>query len=174
MILSGLEIKKRMGHTLNIEPYKESLLNPNSYNLRLGSTIMEYYVGNILDPKKDNLTSSLEISEGGFVLNPGRLYLAETLEYTETYGVVPFIEGRSSVGRLGIFVHITAGFGDVGFCGKWTLEITPVRPVRIYAGMEICQISYHTIEGEYISYDGKYQGSKGVAASKFHEEYAKD
>ena len=87
------------------------------------------------------------IPEGGVMLTPHRLYLARTVERTETRNLVPMLEGRSSVGRLGLFIHVTAGFGDVGFCGFWTLEMFCVQPVRIYAGVEIGQIFYHTLEG---------------------------
>ena len=81
----------------------------------------------------------LKIPKEGLLLQPGTLYLGRTLEYTETHGMVPMLEGRSSVGRLGLFVHVTAGFGDIGFCGYWTLEMFAVQPVRIYAGVAICQ-----------------------------------
>ena len=82
------------------------------------------------------------------------------------------LEGRSSIGRLGLFVHITAGFGDVGFHGYWTLEVFCVQPIRIYAGVEICQIFYHTIEGDYDSYrSGKYQNNKGIQHSLLYKEF---
>lgn len=120
-----------------------------------------------LDPKKDNKTEELTIPEEGRVLLPGVLYLGETMEYTETYGYVPKIDGRSTTGRLGIIVHITAGFGDNGFKGKWTLEITVTHPVIVYPGMEIGQLYYETIDGDSsMLYDGKYQNQQGVQAAK--------
>ena len=103
-------------------------------------------------------------------MNPGRLYLGRTVEYTETKGYVPMIEGRSSIGRLGMFIHVTAGFGDVGFCGYWTLEISCIQPVRIYPGIEICQIFYHEITGDVIEYNGKYQNSKDIQQSLIFKE----
>ena len=110
----------------------------------------------------------------GYVLEAGRLYLGRTLEYTETHGLVPMLEGRSSIGRLGLFVHITAGFGDVGFRGFWTLEMICLRPVRIYAGVEICQIFYHTVEGEILEYkSGKYQGNRDIQPSMLYKEFLK-
>ena len=85
------------------------------------------------------------------------------------------LEGRSSVGRLGIFIHATAGFGDVGFDGYWTLELSCVQPVRIYPGVEICQIYYHTIDGEYVPYrSGKYQGNTGVQPSMLWKDFRED
>ena len=109
----------------------------------------------------------------GFLLSPGTLYLGRTLEYTETDGFVPMLEGRSSVGRLGLFVHVTAGFGDVGFHGYWTLEMFCVQPVTIYPGVPICQIYYHAIQGDYTSYQrGKYQDNTGIQPSLLYKDFA--
>ena len=81
------------------------------------------------------------------------------------------IEGRSSVGRLGLFVHVTAGFGDVGFCGYWTLEMFAVQPVRIYAGVPICQIFYHQICGDITEYvSDKYQHNRDIQPSLLFKE----
>ena len=114
----------------------------------------------------------LEIPEEGLLLETGKLYLGRTVEYTETQGLVPMLEGRSSIGRLGLFVHITAGFGDVGFKGFWTLEMFCVQPIRIYAGVQICQIFYHSIEGSYQTYSsGKYQNNKGVQPSLLFRDF---
>ncbi len=90
-----------------------------------------------------------EIPEEGFVLEPNTLYLGVTAEYTESHAHVPFLEGKSSTGRLGIDIHATAGKGDVGFCNAWTLEISCIQPVRIYAGMPIGQLIYFAVEGKY-------------------------
>ena len=108
----------------------------------------------------------------GLLLEPGTLYVGRTLEYTKTTSFVPMLEGRSSIGRLGLFIHVTAGFGDVGFAGFWTLEIFCVQPIRIYAGVEICQIYYHTIEGEYDLYKSKkYQNNKGIQSSMLYKDF---
>ena len=122
MILSGREIEKRLNKTIFIEPYTSAQLNPNSYNLRLHNKLLEYDDLE-LDMKKENKAHEIIIPEEGFLLEPGKLYLGRTLEYTRTEGLVPMLEGRSSIGRLGMCIHITAGFGDVGFAGFWTLEI---------------------------------------------------
>ena len=120
-----------------------------------------------LDPRKNNETKDVKIPEEGCILIPGVLYLGETMEYTETYGFVPNIDGRSTTGRLGIEVHRTAGFGDNGFKGKWTLEITVTHPVIVYSGMEIGQLYYETIDGDSsMTYNGKYQNQQGVQAAK--------
>ena len=170
MILTGKEIERRLGNDIIIEPYVAEQLNPNSYNLRLHNELL-IYKGDILDPKENNKTETLVIPEEGLVLEPGQLYLARTLEYTETQGLVPMILGRSSVGRLGITVHITSGFGDVGFCGYWTLQLTCVKKVRIYPNMKICQIFYHNVLGEYDNYSSKkYQGSTKIMSSQLYKE----
>ncbi|MCL2851969.1 MAG: dCTP deaminase [Defluviitaleaceae bacterium] len=171
MILSGLEIKKRLGKDIIIEPFNERALGPNSYNLRLADELL-VYEGAELDMKTPNATRKIEIPPEGLLLQPGRLYLGRTMEYTETSGLVPMLEGRSSVGRLGLFVHVTAGFGDVGFKGYWTLEIHCIHPIRIYAGVEMCQVYYHTIEGECVEYSsGKYQNNEGIQASKLYLDF---
>lgn len=173
MILSGLEIKKQLGGEIIIEPFDDKYLNPNSYNLRLHNELL-IYEDEILDMKKINTTRSLNIPEEGLLLEPGKLYLGRTLEYTKTEKYVPMLEGRSSIGRLGLFIHVTAGFGDVGFSGFWTLEIHCIQPVRIYAGVEICQIYYHSIEGEYEKYcSGKYQNNTGIQPSLLYKDFEK-
>jgi dCTP deaminase len=127
-----------------------------------------------LDMKKDNPVAGVEIPETGIVLHPGTLFIGHTEEYTETRGFVPVIEGRSSVGRLGLCVHVTAGFGDVGFRGQWSLEMTVVHPLRVYAGVEICQIAYTTTLGEIVPYAGKYSGDRGPKASRLWKEFRKE
>jgi len=173
MILSGREIEKRLNKTIFIEPYTSAQLNPNSYNLRLHNKLLEYDDLE-LDMKKENKAHEIIIPEEGFLLEPGKLYLGRTLEYTRTEGLVPMLEGRSSIGRLGMCIHITAGFGDVGFAGFWTLEIFCVQPIRIYPGVEVCQIYYHDINGEYDNYrSGKYQHNEGIQPSLLYKDFLK-
>jgi dCTP deaminase len=166
MILTGPEIQKRLGSDIRIEPFNASQLNPNSYNLKLHQDLL-VYSQMPLDMKRPNPTEKLSIPSEGLVLEPGKLYLGRTIEHTTTYNLVPMLEGRSSVGRLGLYVHVTAGFGDTGFSGFWTLEMHCVHPIRVYAGVEICQIFYHQVEGEIVNYkSGKYQGNTEVQASR--------
>ena len=151
MILSGKEILKHMGKEIIITPFDEKRINPNSYNLSLADELL-VYEKEALDMKKPNPTKRIVIPEEGLLLEPNRLYLGRTNEFTKTDRYVPMLEGRSSTGRLGLFIHVTAGFGDIGFAGYWTLEIFCVQPVRIYPNVEICQIYYHDIDGEYDLY----------------------
>ena len=172
MILSGKEIKNRIGKDIIIKPFNEEQLNPNSYNLKLHNKLL-VYEDNVLDMKKDNKVKEITIPPEGLLLEPNKLYLGRTIEYTETDRLVPMLEGRSSIGRLGLFVHVTAGFGDVGFKGYWTLEIFCVQPIRIYPNVEICQVYYHNIEGEYDKYtSGKYQNNKGIQPSMLYKDFS--
>ncbi len=145
-----------------IEPFDRKALGTNSYDVHLGPTLKTYgtlkkrterveirteyeieaFERTVLDCKRDNPTVRHSIGPDGFVLYPGVLYLGSTVEYTETRRYVPFLDGKSSIGRLGITIHCTAGRGDVGFCNHWTLEIHVVEPVRVYADMPIGQLIY--------------------------------
>lgn len=170
MILSGDEIRNKIGDDIIIDPFDETHLNPNSYNLSLHRELMTYEEV-VLDMKQQNRVRRLSIPDEGLVLNPNQLYLGRTVERTETHNLVPMIEGRSSVGRLGLFVHVTAGFGDVGFCGYWTLEMFAVQPVRIYPNVPICQIFYHQICGKIFEYaSDKYQHNTDIQPSLLFRE----
>ena len=170
MILSGSEIKAQLGSNIRIEPFCDDQLNPNSYNLTLHDELL-VYEEIILDMKRPNRFRRLTIPEEGLVLQPNQLYLGRTIEHTETHNLVPMLEGRSSIGRLGLFVHVTAGFGDVGFSGYWTLEMFAVQPVRIYPGVQVCQIFYHTLEGAVTEYQsGKYQNNTDIQPSLLFRE----
>jgi dCTP deaminase len=172
MILSGKEIHARLGKDVIIDPFSPDQLNPNSYNLRLHRELLMYDEPT-LDMKKKHRFKTLIIPEEGLVFQPGVLYLGRTVEYTRTDNLVPMLEGRSSIGRLGLFIHITAGFGDVGFAGYWTLEMYCVQPIRVYQNIEICQIFYHTIHGEYDRYESnKYQNNTGIQPSLLYKDFA--
>ena len=174
MILSGKEILKRKDKDIIINPFDENKINPNSYNLTLHNELM-VYDKTPLDMKKDNPASKIIIPEDGLLLDSRKLYLGRTVEYTETHNLVPMLEGRSSIGRLGLFVHVTAGFGDVGFKGYWTLEIFCVQPIKIYPSVEICQIFYHSVEGDYVPYEsGKYQNNKDIQTSMLYKDFEDD
>lgn len=148
MILSDKRILEEIETgNIVIEPYDRKCLGTNSYDVHLGKYLATYK-SRILDAREHNEVLHLEIPKEGIVLEPGTLYLGVTVEYTETYKHVPFLEGKSSIGRLGIDIHATAGKGDVGFCNTWTLEISVTQAVRVYAGMPIGQLIYFAVEGE--------------------------
>lgn len=172
MILSGNEIRQQLGGNVLIDPFDESRLNPNSYNLSLHDELLVYEEV-VLDMRKSNRVARVQIPEEGLVLTPNQLYLGRTVERTETHNLVPMIEGRSSIGRLGLFVHVTAGFGDVGFSGYWTLEMFAVQPVKIYPGVPICQIFFHQITGTITEYaSDKYQHNRDIQPSMMFREFA--
>jgi len=148
LILSDRQILAEIKHgNIVIEPFARENLGSNSYDVHLGKWLA-VYESEILDAKLHNQIKRFEMPENGFILLPSKLYLGVTEEYTETRKYVPFVEGKSSVGRLGIDIHSTAGKGDAGFCNTWTLEISVKQPVRIYAGMPIGQIIYFEMKGE--------------------------
>ncbi len=167
MILSDKKILQQIEKkNIIITPFNPAALGSNSYDVTLGKWLACYNVFT-LDAKKHNELNNFEISKSGFILQPGVLYLGVTAEYTETHEHVPFLEGKSSTGRLGINIHATAGKGDVGFCGHWTLEISVIHPVRIYAGMPIGQLIYFAIDGEVgVKYNkkenAKYRNQHGM------------
>lgn len=170
-MLTGNEIKIQVAAgRIVIEPFDEACLGPNSYDLRLDDELVVYDEV-ILDPRRNNRFHTIRIPEAGLVLQPGRLYLGQTVEYTESPCHIPLYDGRSSLGRLGVASHVTAGFGDLGFCGKWTLELSVVQPVRIYPGMRIGQLSWHNPNGMIMDrYHGKYQGQEDVQPSRMFED----
>lgn len=160
MILSDQKILEGLSRgDLVIEPFDMQCLGTNSYDVHLGSWLATYE-DRELDARIHNQIRHFEIPEEGFVIQPGELYLGVTQEYTETHHAVPFLEGKSSVGRLGIDIHATAGKGDVGFCNYWTLEISCVLPVRIYAGMPIGQLIYFAVNGEINNYYNRKSSAK--------------
>jgi dCTP deaminase len=160
MILSDKEILKSIQEgEIVIEPFHPDCLGTNSYDVHLGKYLATYNDA-VLDARKHNQISVFSIPDEGYVLQPNVLYLGVTLEYTESHRHVPFLEGKSSVGRLGIDIHATAGKGDVGFCNTWTLEISVSQAVRIYAGMPIGQLIFFMVSGEIANYYNKKSSAK--------------
>lgn len=176
MILSDSAILAAMDRgEIIIDPFDRKNLGGNSYDVHLSEHLATYnrrydmpYQGlrieQPLDAAKENDITEFVVGLGGIELLPGRLYLASTVEYTETHNHVPYLDGRSSAGRLGISIHVTAGRGDVGFCNHWTMELTVVHPTVVYAGMRIGQLTYHEVAGEVLSlYGAKANGTYGKA-----------
>lgn len=179
MILTGPEIQLQVElGKITIQPFRTEQVNPASYDLRLGreflvyepTTLIERRYGDPvfgLDAKAENPTHRRTIPDEGIWLEPGTLYLMHTVEVVGTREFVTVIDGKSSVGRLGIVCHLTAGFGDPGFFGQYTLEVSVVHPVRVYAGMRFCQARFQTVQGKLAQYDGNYaKDSRGPVASR--------
>ena len=179
-LLSDLKILEEIENgNILIEPFFRECLGSNSYDVHL-KDVVGLYEEPVLDAKKENKINLFKIPKEGMVLQPRKFYLCSTIEYTETRNFVPFLEGKSSTGRLGISVHETAGKGDAGFRGHWTLEVSVNLPVRVYAGIPIGQLIYFDLNGKVlISYDKKrtakysYQGSEPVG-SKMWKNFGRD
>ena len=174
MVLSGDEIRRRIGTDLCIEPFQEDQLNSNSYNLVLHDELLMYEEV-VLDAASPNRYRRIVIPREGLTLQPNMLYLGRSVEYTETHGFVPMIQGRSSFGRLGLFINPGGSFGDCGYCGTWTLALHCVQPVRIYPGMQIAQIYYLDLKGQTSGYcSDKYQHSRDIQPSLLFRELGVD
>ncbi|MFG1705415.1 dCTP deaminase [Nonomuraea sp. M3C6] len=173
MILTGPEITAAAHDgRIRISPFNAEQVNPNSYNVRLGPTLLTY-TEPIIDAHRPNPTKPVTIDDRGHVLQPEELYLGHTLEEIGSDSFVPLLFGRSSVGRLGLFVEITAPIGDIGFHGQWTLMLSPVRPLRVYPGMKIGQIMFFVSLGVIDPYRGKYQDAAGPQPSRYWRELHK-
>ena len=195
-MLTGIEIERRIKcGDIKINPFDPKKLNPNSYNLTLDKELKIYNLINVfhnpysfiehdidcesdsyyLDSHNENKYSTIEIPDEGMILLPGVLYIGRTVERTSTDKFIPMINGRSSGGRLGLSVHICAGFGDIGFDGTWTLEITVVHPLRIYAGDEVAQVCFFTPYGDNsYKYRGRYQGQIEATTSRFNQDKSEE
>lgn len=180
MILTGQEIINQVEKgNIFISGFDKNKVGPNSYDVTLNNKLLIYNKKidvksrvTFIDSKSENSTNEVIIPDDGLILYPGTLYLGRTNEFTETHGFAPMIEGRSSVGRMGIAIHATAGFGDNGFKGYWTLEIFVVEPVKIYPNMRIGQLYYHTLFGDTdIEYRGKYYDNDDVQSSRLYRDF---
>jgi len=168
MILTGPEIERQVAaERICIDPYDPQNVGPNSVDLRLYGDL-RVYEDEILDMGKDNPTRPIGIPASGRVLKPGRLYLGRTKERIHSDHYVPMVTGRSSVGRLGLHVHVTAGLCDTGFNGTITLELMATQPIRVYADRRICQVTFSAVVGDIRLYEGRYQGQEDVTASRMH------
>lgn len=156
---------------LSISPFNKNQLNPNSYNIKLSNILKKYNTSgkHVLDVYSNNDYEEKIIPGTGLILRPGILYIGSTEEIVSSDKYVTGIDGRSSIGRLGISIHATAGFGDIGFKGSYTLEIFVIQPVRIYPGIEIGQIYFEDVVGDVdFLYNGRYQGQIKPETSKMY------
>ena len=174
MILTGKEISKQVSNNrITISPFNIENVNPNSYNVELGD-YLKVYEEEVLDGKKELKTRIVHIGEDGVVLEPNKVYLGYTKEVIGSDYFVPTITGRSSTGRLGLFVQITADLVDIGFKGNLTFQFHAVQPLRIYKGMKLGQICFWKPKGKIKLYNGKYQNSEGPQESRVWQDFAKE
>ncbi|MDE6040205.1 MAG: dCTP deaminase [Muribaculaceae bacterium] len=170
-ILTGPEIRKQVERgRITISPFDAENLNPNSYNIRSGNTVIMYAVRKWIDLRDsstwDTTAVTYDIPEDGFMLRPGNLYLIPTQEVIGSNYFEPIITGRSSAGRLGIAIHQEAGFADIGYLGRLTMQVKVTYPTKIYPNIPCAQVYFLTAYGKIQRYEGRYQYSKDVQPSK--------
>jgi dCTP deaminase len=171
MILSGNQILLEQ-HTgrIVIDPFDEAAVNPNSYNFTLSDRLI-VYAGEVLDASSENPTQELRIPDDGLRLQANRLYLGATREVLGSEHYAPTFAARSSVARLGLFINLSAPLGDIGFIGRWTLQLYPTHDVIVYPGMQIGQMMWWKTLGDIALYDGKYQHADGPRASMLYRSF---
>lgn len=172
MILTGSKIIQLVEDgSITIDPFDPAMVTTNSYDFRLGDKI-QVYKKRVLDVKSRNEVVEMVIPEDGLILQPNKVYLGHTMEVIGSKQYVPIIRGKSSTGRIGLFVHITADLIDIGSINQYTLMMHAVQPVKVYPGMLIGQVTFWTVDGEIdFLYDGKYQGLKGPQASQIYRDF---
>ncbi len=176
-ILSGTAIRAAVARgDIQCEPFDPAMLNPASIDLTLGVEVAGYHIPQTyevpkdlqyIDARKEPKTGHHTMGPEGLILRLGLGYLMHTAERIGSTRYVPVLDGKSSLGRLFVQIHMTAGYGDPGFFGQWTLEVVVVQPVRLYPGMRIAQMRFHSIEGEVELYSGNYKDdASGPVASR--------
>jgi dCTP deaminase len=171
MILTGLEIIKEhaVGH-LRIEPFDPAFVTTNTYDLTLGKHFCQYLTA-ILDPAIDNDYRVFEAPDDGVLMQAGDFLLGHSVENIGSDHYVPIIHARSTVARLGLFVHITADLIDIGSFGQVTFQLYATMPIRLRPGTRIGQVSFWVPKGEIVLYRGKYQNSRGPCPSKAFNDF---
>ncbi|AYP23492.1 MULTISPECIES: dCTP deaminase [Pantoea] len=171
MILTGKEIEKRVkSEEIIISPFLPENINPNSYNFRLGRS-MKVYRNEVIDPAQENPVDTITLGDDGYILQPRKLYLAETIEVIGSTCFVPTYAARSSVARMGMFINLSAPLGDIGFIGRWTIQLYSILPIKVYYGMNIGQMMFWHTSGEIELYNGKYQSAEGPIETRIHLDF---
>ena len=171
MILTGSQIRKEvLNKRIHLSPFDENNLNPNSYNFRLGN-VLKIYKQKILDAAKPMDFEEIIIPEEGYVIQPNQLYLGHTIEEMGSDFFVPIMQARSSIGRLGLYIYLNSGLGDLGFKKQWTLELHAIHPLKVYPGMKIGQMLFWKPLGEINLYQGKYKDSRGPEVSQIWRDF---
>lgn len=172
MILTGREIEKQVRNgAIVIDPFQDSALNPNSYDLRLGDHL-RVYDSSTIDVARYNPTSVIELPEEGLCLEGGGFYLGFSQERVGSEHFVPVLHAKSGTARAGLFVHVTANLIDIGSIGNLTFQLAPVLDVIVRPGMALAQVSFWKPIGEIDLYQGKYAGSVGPRASESYRDWA--
>lgn len=171
MILTKEKIKENYEQNrITISPFDASQLSTNSYDLRLGHTLLKYD-GQIIDPKNEPKYETIQMDDKGYTLGAGEFVLGHSNEKIGSDFYVPLLHGKSNTARMGLFVHVTADLIDIGFHGNFTLQLFATTPVKIYPGMLIAQVTFWVPYGEIELYNGKYQNSQGPRISKIYKDF---
>lgn len=186
MILSDGTIRKLLAAgTLVVDPHEPQQIQPASVDVRLGDEFLVFrnHTCEVIDPfdKPSDLMDQAKVSEGqAFILHPGEFVLGTTLEAIGLPDdIVARVEGKSSLGRLGLLIHATAGFVDPGWKrGQITLELSNVAtlPIKLWPGMKIGQLSFHTLDAPaerpygHPELNSKYVGQSGPVASQYERD----
>ncbi len=174
MILTRQEIIKNVrSGKICISPFSEDMLNPNSCDYCIDRKLLEIEDSPV-DPKKKTSYREIDFNDDGYVLSPNKTYLANTYEEIGSSEFVPLLIGKTELGKLGLFLQITADLGNLGAQHCWTLELKAVQPVRIYPMMRIGQVSFWVPEGDKdIVYQGKYDKFSQAKSSEIYKEFVK-
>lgn len=171
MILTGEEIKKQVSlNRIKIDPFEFNQITTNSYDLRLGNSLIRYK-SEVLDPKTKQDYEEIIIPKDGFILDAQSFHLGATLEKVGSDFYVPIIHAKSGTARKGLFVHVTSDLIDIGSYGNLTLQLYATLPVKIYPNMLIAQVTFWKPEGEISLYNGKYQGSEKPRISEIYKDF---
>jgi dCTP deaminase len=171
MILTGNKIQEEVNNgKIIIRPFFEKNVTTNSYDLTLGDKLVAY-TDDILDPKIKPTTREIEIPDEGYVMQRGDFLLGYSNEMVGSAHYVPIIHAKSSIARLGLFIHITSGLFDIGCICDATFHLYATMPIRLYKNMPIAQITFWHTKGEIKLYNGKYQGDKGIAPSRIYKDF---
>lgn len=186
MILTGKRIAEEIqAGRIQYDPFDQKHCNPNSVNFHLGGKLLRYkkpgYWRRLLgwltgrpswelSLRSRNETEEITIPPEGIVLQPGELYLGCTIEKIGSTHYAPLMAARSSIGRLGLYIYLNSGLGDIGFQGQWTLELHSIHPIRLHAGDRIGQMMFFEPRGEITQYSGKYQNSVGPVSSLIYRD----
>lgn len=172
MILTGNEIQKQVKKgRIILTPFNKQNITTNSYDLTLGDSYIKYTC-KIIDPARKNKYVLKKIPKTGLLLKKGDFILGHSVEKLGSKHYVPIIHARSSIARMGLFVHVTADLIDIGSIGNVTFQLYATLPIKIYSLMTIGQVSFWVPKGKIKLYKGKYQDSIGPRASEIHKDFA--
>jgi dCTP deaminase len=175
MILTSHEILGNVQNgNIHISPFDEAMLNPNSYDYHIDYKLLEL-ADLPVDPKKQSQYNEINFTDAGHILSPNKTYLANTYEEIGSDVFVPSLIGKTSLGRLGLFLQITADLGNLGAKHKWTLELKAVQPIKIYPMMRIGQVTFWSTSGESdMKYTGRYDKFSMAKSSEIYREFNGD